>query len=312
MRVNVFTFVFLLLISISFSAFISFKSEVSVFPGAVFMKELVEETDIDTPTLEKIIVAYVSSGTKLTLNKKYLANLLKRYVGIVDAQIDDVPVVIKADRNTVENISPVKKTFQKDKVDSLILSELYKYYPSDTKFSLKWQAGTIVDHDDYSISIQLSNRSSPFVRITLRKSNRIVGYLTFQYEAVLIRKVGTAKRKIEKGEIVGINDVEFAEQNIYTLNKIPVFAEDLPLMADKVFQKGEILDGRYTKDVPIVVKGQVLKAVSIVGGVSVSTLVQALENGYAGNVISLKNLDTGMIIKGTVQEDGTVIVLEVK
>jgi len=276
------------------------------------MKELVEETDVDTPTLEKIVVAYVSSGTKLSLNKKYLVNVLKRYVGTIDAQFDDIPVVIKADKTNVESDTVTKNVLAKDEINNIILSELYKYYPSDTKFNLKWQSGNIVEHDDYSIYIQLANKSLPFLRITLKKSNRIVGYLTFQYEAILLRKVGVAKRKIERGEVIGINDVEFSEQNIYTLNKIPVFSEDLPVMADKVFQKGEILDGRYTKEVPIVIKGQILKAVSIVGGVSISTLVQALENGYVGNIISVKNLDTGAIIKGTVQQDGTIVVLEVK
>ncbi|MQK95644.1 flagella basal body P-ring formation protein FlgA, partial [Escherichia coli] len=54
------------------------------------------------------------------------------------------------------------------------------------------------------------------------------------------------------------------------------------------------------------------KAISIVGGVMVSTLVQALENGNVGKVISVKNLENGVIIKGTIQEDGTIIVLEVK
>lgn len=312
MKYSVFTLSILVFCTFVFAYFVTFKSEVSVFPGAVFMKELVEETDVDTPTLEKIIVAYVANGTKLTLNKKYLVNLLKRYVGAIDAKIDDTPVLIKADKTAIENVVTFKKIIEKDKVSDLILEELYKYYPLDTKFNLKWQAGNIVEHDDYTITIQLSNKALPFVRIALRKSNRIAGYLTFQYEAILLRKVGVAKRKIERGEVIGINDVEFLEQNIYTMNKIPVFYEDLPIMADKVFQKGEILDAKYTKDVPNVIKGQILKAISIVGGVRVSTLVQALENGYVGNVINVKNLDTGMIIKGIVQEDGTVVVLEVK
>lgn len=314
MQKKILTLSFFLFVNLLFAAFVTFKSEVSVFPGPVFMKDVIEETDIDTPTLEKIIVAYVSSNSKLSLNKKYLLNLLKRHVGIVDTKPDDLPIVIIASKQTVESSKSDNKynIVTKDKVNNIVLLELYKNYPSDTQFNLKWQSGSIVEHDDYVISIQISNRASPFVRITLRRSGKVVGYLTFQYEAILLRKVAVAKRKIEKEEIIGVNDVEFTAINVYSIAKIPVLPEDLPALSDKIFQKGEILDGKYLKDVPIVVKGQILKAVSNVGGVTVSTLVQSLEHGYVGNVISVKNLDSGKILRGTVQEDGTIIVLEVK
>ncbi len=296
----------------SFGYYVSFKAEVSVIPGVVTMNELVEETDMSSEVLEKIVVAYMPYNSKLTLNKRYLVNLIKKRVGNVDGVIDDVPIVIVSDKVTNSSLELSEKILVESEIENIVINELSKYYPNGTSFNLKWRSGSLVEHDNYSISVQITNRANPFVRITLKKSGRVAGYISLQYEAIWIRKIAVSKRRIEKEEIIGLNDVEFVEYNIYSLNKMPVFEEDLPVMADKVFQKGEIIDGKYISDVPLIVKGQVVKAISIVGGVMVSTLVQALENGNVGKVISVKNLENGVIIKGTIQEDGTIIVLEVK
>ncbi|AFG35166.1 flagella basal body P-ring formation protein FlgA [Fervidobacterium pennivorans DSM 9078] len=309
-----FIFVFFIFSTVLLSYSVSFKSSVTTSGGPVTMLELVEasQTDVPKEVLEKIIVAYVPVNSKLSLNKRYLVNLIKKRVGNVEAQIDDMPIVIEAKPQESAVQSATGEVLTVDNITGIVLSELSKRYPEGTQFRLKNQVGQIIDHDNYSVFVQVLNKSSPFVRITLKKGNRTVGYVSLMYEAILVRKVAVASRKIERGEVIGVTDVVYSEENVLALNKVPIFEEDLPLLADKVFIKGEILDMRYTKDVPIVIKGQVVKAYSIVGGVTVSVLAQALEHGYAGNVISVKNLDNGSIIKGTVQQDGTVMVLEVK
>ncbi|MFN6992498.1 MAG: flagella basal body P-ring formation protein FlgA, partial [Fervidobacterium sp.] len=70
--------------------YVSFKSEVSVFPGAIFISELISETDLPITMLEKIIVGYLPNGGELALNKRYLINLIKRIEKTVDSDIDDV------------------------------------------------------------------------------------------------------------------------------------------------------------------------------------------------------------------------------
>ncbi|WP_448377253.1 flagellar basal body P-ring formation chaperone FlgA [Fervidobacterium sp.] len=301
-------------ITFGFSYTVVFKSSVFTSGGTVNMLELVEasQTDVPKEVLEKIIVAYVPVNSSLSLNKRYLVNLIKKRVGNLEAQIDDVPIVIEAKSQEITTQSVVGQVLTVDNINEVVLNELSKRYPEGTQFSLKNQVGQIIDHDNYSLFVQVSNKASPFVRIALKKGNRTVGYISLQYEAILLRKVAVASRKIERGEIIGVKDVEYVEANILGLIKVPVFEEDLPILSDKLFTKGEVLDMRYVKDVPIVIKGQVVKAYSIVGGVVVSILAQALEHGYVGNVISIKNIDNGVIIRGTVQQDGTVMVLEVK
>ncbi|MGQ9856983.1 MAG: flagellar basal body P-ring formation chaperone FlgA [Fervidobacterium sp.] len=291
-----------------------FKDTVVTSGGPVTMLEMVEASGTDVPpeVLEKIIVAYLPVGNSISLNKRYLVNLIKKRVGVVDAEIDDVPVFIQARATEVNLEGRQQEILDTQSLPQRVIEELSKYYPKDTVFKLKSQTGQLLEHDSYQISVQVLNKAYPFVRVTFKKSGRTVGYMTLQYDAILIRKVASVNRKVDKGEIIGVNDVKYVEVNVLTLNKVPVFEEDLPLMTDKVFLKDEILDQRYMKDVPIIVKGQLVKAYSVVGGIMVSTLVQALEHGYVGNVIKLKNLDNGAIITGTVKEDGSVIVLEVK
>lgn len=305
-------FIILNTVSYVYPAFAIFKSNVITFGGPVLMSDMIDETDIPNEILEKIVVAYVPSNSSISLSKKYLLNLLKKRVGLVDVPIDDVPVVIEARSEKGASSETKVNTISDDKIDEIILERLYEHYPGDTIFTLKSSSGKIIEHDSYSVSVYAYSKSSPFVRITLTKNGRTVGYLVLQYSASLLRKVAVANRKIEKGEIIGINDVKYEEVNIYSLTKVPVFEEDLPMMTTKVFSKDELIDMRYLSEVPMIVKGQITKAYSNIGGISVSVIAQALENGYVGNVIRIKNLDSGSIISGIVKEDGTVRVLEGK
>jgi len=299
-------------VSCVYPFFASFKSNVSTFGGPVLMGDVISETDVPKETLDKIIVAYLPANSSITLTKKYLYNLLKKRVGIIDVEIDDIPVVIEA-KSENEMLNEEKRNeISEDTISDVVLKELYTHYPDDTTFNLKSQTGKVIDHDSYSITVYATTKSSPFVRVTLQKGGRIVGYVTLQYNAILLRKVAIANRRIEKGEIIGINDVKYEEVNIYSFTKIPTLEEDLPMMANKVFSKDEVIDMKYLSEVPPIIKGQIIKAYSNIEGISVSILAQALENGYVGNVIRIKNLDNGSIINGTVEKDGTIKVFEGK
>jgi flagellar basal body P-ring formation protein FlgA len=41
-------------------------------------------------------------------------------------------------------------------------------------------------------------------------------------------------------------------------------------------------------------------------GLSISTTAMALQNGYIGQVVQVRNLDTGLTVSGSVQPDGSV------
>ena len=43
-------------------------------------------------------------------------------------------------------------------------------------------------------------------------------------------------------------------------------------------------------------------------GISISTTAQALQNGYVGQVVQVRNLDSGLVVSGAVRADGSVMV----
>jgi len=290
-----------------------FADHATTFGGPVMMNELVLESDIPTELLKSIIVAYVPSGSTTTVDKRFLLTLLKRKIKEIQAEFGESNVVkIEAKKELAERGQQQNIVINEEELIKLIHEELYNHYPRETKFELKSKTGTIPKHTDFSLSLTMSSKATPSVRVTFRNSGRVVGYVLYQFSAFLERKVAVANRRINKDEVISVSDVKFVEVNIFSLTKAPVLEEDLPLFARKNFLKDEILDLKYLDEVPTILKGQLTKAFSVVGGVTVSTLVQALESGYTGNVINVKIIDGGVILKGIVRDDGTVAVLEVK
>lgn len=290
-----------------------FADRATTFGGPVTMNELVLESDIPAEVLKGIVVAYVPSGATTSLDKRLLVTLLKRKVRELEVDLGQSNVVwIEAKREPTERELKETIVTSDEELIKLVHEELYNYYPRETKFELRSKTGTIPKHTDFSVSVNISNKATPSVRVTFRNVGKAVGYVLYQFSASLVRKVAVASRRINKDEVISTSDVKFVEMNIFTLTKAPVFEEDLPLFARKNFLKEEVLDLKYLDEVPTILKGQLTRAFSIVGGVTVSTLVQALESGYTGNVVSVKTVDGGVILKGIVRDDGTVIVLEVK
>jgi flagella basal body P-ring formation protein FlgA len=60
------------------------------------------------------------------------------------------------------------------------------------------------------------------------------------------------------------------------------------------------------RDPYMVNQGKTAVVVFEADGLSISTSALALQNGGIGDLVSLRNLDSGNVIKGTVAPDGTV------
>jgi flagella basal body P-ring formation protein FlgA len=60
------------------------------------------------------------------------------------------------------------------------------------------------------------------------------------------------------------------------------------------------------RDPYVVNQGKTAVVVFEADGLSISTSALALQNGGIGDLVSLRNLDSGNVIKGTVAPDGTV------
>ena len=52
--------------------------------------------------------------------------------------------------------------------------------------------------------------------------------------------------------------------------------------------------------------GALVKIVYADDGIALSTVAQALQNGFVGQIVQLRNLDSGIVVTGAIQPDGSV------
>lgn len=77
-------------------------------------------------------------------------------------------------------------------------------------------------------------------------------------------------------------------------------------IARRTLFAGQLIPINALEDQKVVTRGTVVKVVVEDGSLSIITYASSLQSGSPGTLIQLRNLDTGVIIRGIVQSDGSV------
>jgi flagella basal body P-ring formation protein FlgA len=77
-------------------------------------------------------------------------------------------------------------------------------------------------------------------------------------------------------------------------------------IARRTLLAGQLIPINALEDQKAVTRGTVVKVVVEDGALSIVTYASSLQSGSPGALIQLRNLDTGVIIRGVVQADGSV------
>ena len=77
-------------------------------------------------------------------------------------------------------------------------------------------------------------------------------------------------------------------------------------IARRTLMPGQPIPINALEDQKVVTRGNVVKVVVEDNGLSIVTYASSMQSGSPGAVIQLRNLDTGVIIRGVVQQDGSV------
>ena len=77
-------------------------------------------------------------------------------------------------------------------------------------------------------------------------------------------------------------------------------------VARRTLLPGQPIPVNGIRDPYVVTQGKTALVVFEAGGLTITANAMALQNGGIGDVVSLRNVDSGTIIKGTVASDGTV------
>lgn len=96
----------------------------------------------------------------------------------------------------------------------------------------------------------------------------------------------------------------------------PASAREMAIIADRAALVGKVarrtlLPGRLiphnaVAEADLVVRGETTTIVFEADGLVISTLVTPLESGGAGELVRARNVDSGLVVVGTVQEDGSL------
>jgi flagella basal body P-ring formation protein FlgA len=86
--------------------------------------------------------------------------------------------------------------------------------------------------------------------------------------------------------------------------------DDMQALVGKVARRtllpGQPVPVNAIRDAYLVNQGKLSLVVYEMGGLTITTQALALQNGVAGDVVTLRNPDSGLTIQGTVEHDGTI------
>ena len=284
----------LLLISVIVFPGVQLKCDVSLPPGVLKLRDvLVDHKGISGDLLEKPII-FLIPGLTYRMNRDFF----ERKFPSLDFEGSCVTITVNASPLNFEEIL-------KEKIKD------YLGLKDDFHFFVERSYGFPEDLENFSIRITKISQSRLSVFIKFQ-GNRI-SYVTLQLKLSSLRKVVVAARRINYGEVISKEDLEYARMNVFdvTGTYIENMEECIGKKARKMFNKGEVILQEFLEKTPDVVRGQIILAYVEFPGIKVMSLVRSMENGWIGETIAARNLETGKLVYGILEEGPFLRVLEV-
>ncbi|WP_448517774.1 flagellar basal body P-ring formation chaperone FlgA [Pseudothermotoga sp.] len=163
------------------------------------------------------------------------------------------------------------------------------------------------------IQLTSHSRSKSFFSFLFKayQEEKFCGYVRVECELAIFTDVLVANRTVRSNEVLSENDVTFQRVNLLTLNveHCTDLNQVVGKIARRMFRQNEPLDARYLAKPPDVKAGQLLIAKVSIGSVFATAQVRAMRDAYVGEKISVRNVSSGVLIEGLLQEDLTVLVI---
>ncbi|MEQ1954277.1 flagellar basal body P-ring formation chaperone FlgA [Mesorhizobium sp. CN2-181] len=126
----------------------------------------------------------------------------------------------------------------------------------------------------------------------------------FAGEAVLV-----PNRVIYPGETLAaeaLKEVILAEGKVPPANVVIVLAGLEGKVAKRTLLPGRYVQANALREAYLVEKGVPVEMVFVAGSLSISATAVTLEPGAVGDVVKVRNIDSGKVVSGIVMADGTV------
>lgn len=127
----------------------------------------------------------------------------------------------------------------------------------------------------------------------------------------LVGQVVVAARTIKRYEVISRDAVRVETRDISQLynGAIPSIEEVVGKCATRTIQPGSPIEQDCLEKAPVMTRGTRVTILAVKGGVRVTAIGEALEDGQEGQVIRVRNLDTNRQIQGVVRDAATVEVI---
>ncbi|CAM2007396.1 flagellar basal body P-ring formation chaperone FlgA [Acanthopleuribacter pedis] len=145
--------------------------------------------------------------------------------------------------------------------------------------------------------------------VDLRVNDRVFRTVLVQTTISVERLVATLNRDMERGQIIGEDDVTWDYRRLDHINAPLVTPEQFSqISARTMIRAGSVLTKHQVAITPLVIRNQPTRVTARNGSLKVRMKAMAMDNGSAGDHVRLKNLQTGKIFVGLVNADGSVVV----
>lgn len=114
---------------------------------------------------------------------------------------------------------------------------------------------------------------------------------------------------IYPGDVISDGQLVERSFSLNSLGKFPVIEQRGQLVgkvARRTLLPGRPIPVNGVKDPNVVSRGGTIIAIYRAGGLTITSIVAPLAAGVAGDVIEARNVDSGRIIHGVIQADGTL------
>jgi len=141
---------------------------------------------------------------------------------------------------------------------------------------------------------------------TKRGLRRVTAILELEWRCSLL----VAQETLLKGERVYPWQVSYEDR---FMGRCPKQRIDSPeelinYVAIRTVRKGEVLMKSFLKKEPLVRRGQEVNVIYRSDGLEISFVGKALDMGFYGNIVRVRSLNTGKVLRGRVISEGSVLI----
>ena len=203
----------------------------------------------------------------------------------------------------------------KNAVEEFVVSQVESEIPANASLEIdvRWQNNIELDVDvDPVIRVRKSSsrqlRGPSVLRVGVDLDGETLRKMSVTADIRLHLPVLVAPYSIKRGENIESTRFEMVKRDVTKLRGV-YYTDQNELVGMRMGRSlgaGEILTDLHVERIPIVKRGEIIRIISRGRVVQVAIDGTAMQDGGKGDLIRVKNVDSGKIVRGHVVESGLV------